>query len=654
MSDQKFMRIGPWLLAAALALTLAVYWIGLHGPFLFDDVPNFALIQKWLRGEAELQTVLLAGGDAMTSRTLAMATFALNAYWMGYDPFGFKLFNLLLHLVCGVIAYRLWSTLLRRDAALQASAPLAAALIVSVWLLHPFNVSTVLYSVQRMTQLAALCSLLGLWLYVSVRSRQEQRRSAYGWLALFIGIPVLTGLGLLSKQSAAALPALCLVLELAYFRMPRQWPRPLLTFYALYLGLPALVASVGFALQPRWFLRGYEELAFTPVQRLLTEARVLFDYLHMLLAPHTPSMGVYTDDYIASTGLFSPPTTAASIALLLLISIGAWRARKTWPSIFAGWFFFLVAHAIEGTILPIELYYEHRNYLPGFGIFLASAGGVVLVGRLMAKRGVRGGRIGIVTMTALVAMLALQTHGRARVWSDPAVLSDSAQRSHPDSTRAVVSHIGMLATAGDLTRATKELDFAIDRTRSDSTRAHLLMFKIWLDCKTSRKSSHADLVRAVEALPPHIDLTTVQMFRFARTYLEESTCDGITFQQMATGIAEAVDGATAQSDNAWPKYFLRLKSARLFAKANRWDLALEQARKAWRPTTPTPAMSFLVVALISNGEIEEARKVYESAVARARPGSKEDDSAIALMKGMIAEAERKGFRSPQGPSQNAK
>ena len=53
-------------------------------------------------------------------------------------------------------------------------------------------------------------------------------------------------------------------------------------------------------------------------------------------------------------------------------------------------------------------------------------------------------------------------------------------------------------------------------------------------------------------------------------------------------------------------------------------------------------------------EIEEARKAYESAVARARPGSKEDDSAIALMKGMIAEAERKGFRSPQGPSQNAK
>ncbi|MCY0536413.1 hypothetical protein, partial [Klebsiella pneumoniae] len=49
-------------------------------------------------------------------------------------------------------------------------------------------------------------------------------------------------------------------------------------------------------------------------------------------------------------------------------------ARKRAPSIPAGWFFFLVAHLVESSFLPLEMYYEHRNYLPSFGLLLAATG----------------------------------------------------------------------------------------------------------------------------------------------------------------------------------------------------------------------------------------------------------------------------------------
>lgn len=644
MTGQNRKRTAPFLLAAFSVLACAVYWIGLDGPFLFDDAPNFAGIKSWLAGQMPLQKVLFGNDSWVLHRTLAMASFALNAHMFGYDPYGFKLVNLVVHLACGTVAFLFLSKLLTRDPVLARRAQLVAVLIAGAWLLHPLNVSTVLYAVQRMTQIAALCCLLGLWLYVSTRIRQERGEARFGWPVLFVLIPLLTLLGIQGKQSAAVLPALCLVVELAYFRMPRAWPRPLQAFYGLFLLLPALLAVFAFIAKPDLLFKGYGEYPFTPMQRLMSEARVLCDYLRMLLAPHSPSMGVYTDDYAVSTSLMSPPTTLLAIAFLLAATIAAWRARKAWPCIFAGWSLFLVAHAVEGTILPIELYYEHRNYLPAFGAFLACAGLVAATGRWMGGRGIRGGRIGIVAMVALVAMLALQTHGRARIWSDPVLLSDSALRSHPNSSRAIVNYIGMTATYGNYQHAREVADRSIATTTNPETRAHVLLFRIWLDCHFKQQASYADLKAAVASLPPYMNLTTIQMLRFARTPFENGPCEGMSLEQMADAHATIVDNATSQSDDAWPKYYIRLKSARLYAQADRWDLALEQARKTQRPSTPVPGMSFLVMALISNGLMDEARMVHQQAIARAEPDSRDDAAAIEQMAQMLAAAERSGGR----------
>jgi protein O-mannosyl-transferase len=633
------------LLLLAMALSVAVYWTGLHGPFLFDDGPNFSVIKSWLEGKAGLDKVLFGNTSWFTHRSLAMGSFALGVKLFGYTPFVFKLGNLLLHLACGAIAYRVLTLLAQRDPLLAPRAAVAAVAITIVWLLHPFNASTVLYAVQRMSQLAALCCLLGLWLYISLRGRLETGPVRLGWTTLFIGIPLLTALGIQGKQNAAALPALCLVIELAYFRMPRAWPRPLVAFYFVLLALPALALAIGLMLRPDLLLRGYAEYPFTLSERLLSEARVMGDYVRMLLLPNPPAMGVYTDDYAPSRGLFTPPTTALGIILLMTASILAWRARRIAPSVFAGWFFFLTAHSVEGTILPIELYYEHRNYLPALGLFLACAALIAMSAKKLASHGIRVDRIGVAVGLAILLMLTLQTHGRARVWSDIYVLAESALEGHPDSARAVLNYVGLAMDSGDSKRAYAVLDRTITHSADPELRGLARLFRIRIDCELHGSSSTAELARAIDSLPHHVDLTMVQVMGYTRHLIERKQgCLGISQRQFADALVATVDRAKLQPDASWAKWMLRYRAAGLYAAEQDWDNALAQARLAWQPNVPPPVAELLVDALLRHGSVNEAVEVYREAEARSNIHVSQEAQGLAKLRAKIDGA--RASRSP--------
>lgn len=640
-------RLPILLLLAGMVLTAAVYWIGLYGPFLFDDGPNFSIIKAWLDGKASLERVVFGNRSWLTNRSLAMGSFALNALLLGYSPFSFKLVNLFLHLICGAVAYQLFVLLLARDPQMQTRARLAAAGIVIVWLLHPFNVSTVLYAVQRMTQLATLLCLLGLWAYAWVRTRQQAHGLRHGWLLLFLSIPLLTMVGIQGKQNAAVLPLLCLVVEVAFFLRPREWPRPLTAFYVLLLAVPAVALGVGFAIRPEALLAGYNEYPFSLGQRLLSEGRVLCDYLRMLLLPYPPGMGVYTDDYTHSSALFSPPWTAVAIALLATISVGAWKVRTKLPTVFAGWFLFLAAHTVESTILPIELYYEHRNYLPALGLFLCCAGLIAAFGRFLAGNGIRIGRVGATIAIAVCLVLALQTHGRARVWSDVYTLAESALENHPDSSRATLNYVGLALESGDTARAYEVINQTIATSNDPKLRGLARLFRIRMECQLRGAASSGELAEAISELPPHVDLTMVQIMGYTRHLIERKEgCRGITKSQFADAIVATVDRAELQPDKAWAKWMLRYRAAELYAADGDWARALPQAELAWQPGVDIPVSALLVDAYLHRDRVSDAERIYRQAAARIAVPTSEDRVGLRNMQGKIesAKAERSQVR----------
>ncbi len=58
----------------------------------------------------------------------------------------------------------------------------------------------------------------------------------------------------------------------------------------------------------------------------------------------------------------------------------AFLLRRRYPLLLLAVLFFLVGHSMESTLIPLEMVYEHRNYLPGMLVCLALAAVIVLPG----------------------------------------------------------------------------------------------------------------------------------------------------------------------------------------------------------------------------------------------------------------------------------
>lgn len=613
MSSQ---RVNITLLVAGAALTIAAYWIGLSGPFVLDDPHALAVVKSWLQGEHSLRDVLFGNGSWLTNRALAMASFALTGKIAGFDPFAFKLVNLLLHLCTGGLIYAFLTRLLRRDPQLAKVSNAVSAAITLVWLLHPLHASTVLYSVQQMAQWAALACLLGLLLYIRLRQHMLSGVNTSVLPTLFVALPLAMLIGIQGKQNAAIMPALCLVVELAYFQQPRHWPRPLKAFFTVFVVLPAALVVLATSFKPSLLPGEYGLYDFSPWQRLMTETRVMWDYVRQIGAPHTPSMGVFTDGYVASENLVRPVSTLLAFSGILLASVVAWRSRRTWPSVFAGWFFFLVAHGVESTVLPLELYYEHRNYLPSIGILMVVACAIVAAGRALLSHGVRIGRVGVVAGTVLVLTLALMTHGRARVWSDVLVLYASELQNHQDSAYALISYAGTASAVGDTTQAYGALDKAIASSPQPRLRGQAMLFRMHLDCVNKNQAQAADLENALDLLPAHIDITTFNLLNMLSDRITTSDCGELNKPILADAMRRLTERAVRQPDDGLVKIGLRNNAARLLSVSGHWDEAMQLAKLGWQPTTPAPAAVVLTELLLIHGKPNDAQQVIDQASAR--------------------------------------
>ncbi|HEX5953486.1 MAG TPA: hypothetical protein VFY94_09950, partial [Rhodanobacteraceae bacterium] len=107
--------------------------------------------------------------------------------------------------------------------------------------------------------------------------------------------------------------------EQSQLSAPTGQDKRIWTLFTITLFVPAVLGFL-------WLLRGALRpgaLAgrdFTLAQRLLTEPRVLVDYLHWTLFPNPLVLSLYHDEIAISTGLLTPWTTlGASLVLAALI-----------------------------------------------------------------------------------------------------------------------------------------------------------------------------------------------------------------------------------------------------------------------------------------------------------------------------------------------
>ncbi|HEX7342381.1 MAG TPA: hypothetical protein VF269_08930 [Rhodanobacteraceae bacterium] len=474
---------GWWLLLAALIVTALAYAPGLSGSWLFDDYPNIVDnpgVHMDHVSIASLTRAALSSPSSMFHRPLSSITFAFNYLADGLHPFWWKVTNVGIHLVNGLLVFLLARLLLQLglpvirwraddgDASIAGGVDrrhvaILAAIIAGGWMLLPINLTAVLYVVQRMASLANVFVLLGLIGYVAGRMHMldAARSHAGGFVLCVASLVVCTAVGFAAKETAVMLPLYAFLIECVLFRFRarstqvsdknwvdgkshrREWL--VVGLFVVILLLPFIVGLVW--LWPRTFAAGtWASRDFTLDTRLLSEARIVCGYIVWTLLPTPDALSFYHDGYPISAGLLSPWTTLVCIILIaILIGWAVWL-RKRAPLVALGVLLFFGAQTLTATVLPLELVYEHRNYFASFGLLLA------LVPILAATRGtswrdvtsrLRGSLpLALPRYVLLVGLLLLwvvQTSMTAYAWGDSLRLAQALAARAPHSPRAQYS-----------------------------------------------------------------------------------------------------------------------------------------------------------------------------------------------------------------------
>lgn len=427
-SSKSIINLLSGSLFLLIVITFLIYQQGKTGAFLFDDIPNLAPLGSYdsLGLWDNFWLFLLEGRSGPTGRPISLASFYLNTQNWPAHPASFIQTNIFIHLLNGVLVYWLVFKLSGYLHFPAYKKQLIFSLFVTAfWLLHPMHITTVLYIIQRMTELSATFTLSGLLFYLYGREQLKDTRS--GFLTLFIGVGLSLVFSILSKENGILLVAYILVIEFFLLR-PLKSPIPKNFNYwlipAVILPFMAIIVYLGLRTDHSAFLTR----DFSLTERLLTEPRIIFDYLHQIFIPRMNELTLYHDDYKISKSLFEPWTTLISLIGVLALLMSAFLLRNKQPLIAFAIAWFFAGHLLESTVLPLELYFEHRNYLPMMGIFIAI---VYYAIHFFTK-------YKVLVVIALGFMLVFNSFvliQNTKLWGNPTALFISWYQAHPNSIR---------------------------------------------------------------------------------------------------------------------------------------------------------------------------------------------------------------------------
>ena len=433
--------------ALLFVFVFLIYSNTFHASWHFDDRPNiinnYYLHLKDLHPKSLVRTFFTNPRNPLEIREkmyrpVACLTFALNWYFGKDNVVGYHIINITIHILT---AFFLYLTILKlfKSPNLKGKSKgnehFIALLTAVLWAVNPIQTQAVTYIVQRMTALAAMFYILGIYFYINARVTDSLKRR----IIFIIGCIMSFILALGSKENAAMLPITLLLAEMVFFQDlgVRKTRR-------MFLGIAAVTGVLIFIMglllfmrgDPLFFLKGYSSRPFSLSERLMTEPRIVIYYLSQIFYP-VPNRLSVEHDVLLSTSLLKPWTTLPAIlTILLLIGISLFLVKKRPVIAFAILFFFL-NHIIESSIIPLELVFEHRNYLPSLFLFLPISAGIKWLIDYYRENRVSMYIVIVSFVTLLLIGLGTGTYIRNMAWATEKSLWEDAMTKAPGRARSV-------------------------------------------------------------------------------------------------------------------------------------------------------------------------------------------------------------------------
>jgi len=588
---------------------LICYSNTLDSSWHFDDIPNIIENENihiqnlsW----DELENTIYSPLKNKITRPVAFFSFALNYWSSKFDTTGYHITNIFIHCLTAIFIYLVFLKTLQiyngervnqdRFFSLQD----VALLGVIFWAVHPVQTQAVTYIVQRMASMAAMFYIIAFFCYLQFRlTKNNIRKVIYVMLALLLWI-----LGVGTKQNAVLLPLAVIGYEIAFLRFPFAKYKKFIVLLAICVSATTVII---FYLKWGGIYQHYSLRPFTMWQRLLTEPIVLSRYLFLIFCPLSDFLAMESD-IIASKGLFDPPSTVLAILFISLLLLFGLLWLKRIPIIAFAVLFFFVNHSIESTIIPLELSFDHRNYLPSIFLYLALAFYLVkALNYYKIKNRTFLYALLTVTITFYITSEGNATYLRNDVYRDEIALLSDAVEKNPKNMRAMISlgvsymKRGMYDKAHENYRMAEEL-YKTYPERYQANWAGLLYYNAGvLALRQSREKKALELFYKSIFLYP-FDLQSnfnLGVLLFKNGDLENAEKALIN----ALGIEKTLGDNYPQAYNVY---------GRILYANNKLDLAVKVFLKGLKSSKMRELRLNLIATYIKKGDIMRARQVlYE-------------------------------------------
>ncbi len=454
-------KIRVWIAFTLLFfLILPIYSNTFHASWQFDDKPN--IVNNFRLHIEDLMPATLwktffahPGTGEKLYRPLPGLTFAINWYFGEDDTTGYHVINIITHTLNALFLYitilNLFSTPNLKKKYQDLDAHFIALLSAALWAINPIQTQAVTYIVQRMASMAAMFYLLGIYFYLKGRLIDERYQQVLFFTACFISYICALG----SKENAGMLPLSLVLIEIIFFRtlsLPQVkrkvlWAVLISSVVILFVFFGALYLKKNDSFSLFFISFSSKIRPFSIYERLITEPRIVIYYLTQIFYP-VPSRLSIAHDVAVSTSLINPWTTLPSILLVFcLIGIGISQIRKR-PFIAFGILFFFLNHIVESSIIPLELIFEHRNYLPSLFLFFPVSAGINRLLKFYSGKKHSMYAIIITFVTLLLIGLGWSTYIRNMAWATEKTLWIDAMTKAPGSERPL-SNLAVELAWGD-------------------------------------------------------------------------------------------------------------------------------------------------------------------------------------------------------------
>jgi tetratricopeptide (TPR) repeat protein len=413
--------------------------------FLLDDFSTLTGLTEI--DEFGIINYVLGGFTGPGGRPISLLTFAIQADAWPEDPAAFKIVNLAIHLSNAFLLLLITFKLFSYSDFNKKEKIILSYIIVLLWLFHPLHHSTIFYATQRMTELAAFFTLLTVYFYLNFRPKLPDSNSIKILILISIGVLSGTCLSILSKENGILTVVYIYIIEITVLshlkntKMVRNWLNVLLL-------TPVVILILYFIFIYDKTLQGYQYRSYDMQDRLVTQVNVIFDYLRMVLLPKYSDFTFYHDDYRVIKKISTAPFVVIKVVSLVCIIMLSIIYRRKSPFICFGMLWFFCGHALESSHLNLEMFFEHRNYLPGYGLIVFF---VFSIFQLYKYLNIKY----IVFSLLLVFIINISTVSilHIKLWQDPYKQAAEWARLNPGSINAMSDLALVYTFLGNYTKA---------------------------------------------------------------------------------------------------------------------------------------------------------------------------------------------------------